>query len=332
MNELSAILNGAAFAPIETTGWLRVTGSDRVRWLNGMVTNSIQALKPGEGNYSFILNAQGRIQGDMTAFLLPDAILLETGQAGAVVTHLDHFIIMDDVELAVLGLSQTGSGLPHDASEPLADRAGLLLMGPQAAELLSAHRLIVPDPMRLEHATWEQAQVEVIAAYAPLVPRFEVWGPIAAIGEISQSFQGKNVARVGAEALEQLRVLEGRPLYGVDIRDRDLPQETNQNRALHFNKGCYLGQEIVERIRSRGQVHRTFSGFRLTGELPAAGTALQSEDKTVGEITTAVGLEHPDAGPLQLALGYLRREALERKEPLEYTGGTATPVSLPFSA
>ena len=76
------------------------------------------------------------------------------------------------------------------------------------------------------------------------------------------------IARLSAEALEALRLLEARPLYGRDITEKYLPQETNQPHALHFNKGCYLGQEIVERIRSRGQVHRIFTPFTLTGELP----------------------------------------------------------------
>jgi folate-binding protein YgfZ len=120
----------------------------------------------------------------------------------------------------------------------------------------------------------------------------------------------------------------------VDIRNtetaRDLPQETGQTRALHFSKGCYLGQEIVERIRSRGQVHRSFGGFLLTGELPDLPAGLQSDGKAAGEITSAMSIDHPTAGPLVLALGYARREALERGAPLVCADGLATPVSLPF--
>src|SRR5579863_6817833 len=99
---LSPILTSAAFAPIQNVGWIRVTGSDRVRWLNGMVTNNIAALKPGEGCYNFFLNAQGRIQADATAWLLEDSILLQTAadRIPALIAMLDHFIIMDDVELS----------------------------------------------------------------------------------------------------------------------------------------------------------------------------------------------------------------------------------------
>jgi folate-binding Fe-S cluster repair protein YgfZ len=109
-SQLAALLHGAAIAPLNDIGWIRVTGSDRVRWLNGMVTNSISELAPGQGCYNFVLNAQGRIQGDLTAFLLEDSILLETSrdQVEKLFTHLDRFIIMDDVELAVISDHRTG--------------------------------------------------------------------------------------------------------------------------------------------------------------------------------------------------------------------------------
>ena len=115
-------------------------------------------------------------------------------------------------------------------------------------------------------------------------------------------------------------MLEAVPRFGVDIRDKDLPQETAQTRALHFSKGCYLGQEIVERIRSRGQVHRTFTQFAWEGNPPAAGAELLAEGKSVG-VLTSVAAEPIDGE--RLALGYVRREALERRLPLQYAGGTA---------
>ena len=99
---------------------------------------------------------------------------------------------------------------------------------------------------------------------------------------------------VSTEAIEQFRILEGRPRFGTDIRDKDLPQETNQTHALHFSKGCYLGQEIVERIRSRGQVHRTFSGFRLTSLPTTFPTPLTSDGKPAGEITSAATVSLPE--------------------------------------
>jgi folate-binding protein YgfZ len=323
--QLSALLQAAAFAPLDDTGWIRVIGGDRVRWLNGMVTNSIQDLAPGQGCFNFVLNAQGRIQGDLTAWMLEDSILLETGRAQipALLAHLEHFIIMDDVELA-------------DISD---QRSGLLIAGPAALRTVqqlggtpgssTQPAACLSPTINLKQTAYRGAPVDLILAYSPLVPRFEVWGEPSTIAQISAELAA--IPTAASQALEYLRILEGTPRYGTDIRDKDLPQETAQTRALHFSKGCYLGQEIVERIRSRGNVHRTFTGFTLNGPLPAAGTALQSEGKPVGELTSVAAIQLPaSSSPIQLALGYIRREALDRGQPLEYSGGSATPVALPF--
>src|SRR5271170_5528535 len=122
-SSLAALLKATGISALNNTGWLRVTGEDRVRWLNGMVTNSIQQLKPSEGNYNFLLNAQGRIQGDATIFAQPDALLIETAasQIPTLLAHLEHFIIMDDVELSDISTTESG----------------MLVAGPQAASTLA---------------------------------------------------------------------------------------------------------------------------------------------------------------------------------------------------
>ncbi len=327
--QITTLLHRAAIAPLDHTGWLRITGSDRVRWLNGMATNSIQDLKPGEGNYNFFLNAQGRIQGDATIFAQQEALLLETAasQIETLAPLLDRFIIMDDVELAEI----TGS------------RTGLAVIGPEAPSHLeklglSAAQLKAPAMLS---DLWNAADVTLIHAHSPLVPRFELWSNAETITALTQALTSAGTAYCDAQNLEWLRILEGTPRYGTDIRDRDLPQETGQARALHFNKGCYLGQEIVERIRSRGSVHRVFTGFVLTGEPASAGTELATESapRPVGELTSVATIPRaafdpaalPDAPPLQVALGYIRRETLDRNLPLAYPGGTAQTAALPFA-
>jgi aminomethyltransferase len=312
---LESLLTGAAFLPSTDLGFVRVTGDDRVRWLNGMTTNSIQALRPGEGCYTFFLNAQGRIQGDATAWLLEDCILLETqrDRIPALIAHLDHFIIMDDVELALV--------------EP---SASLLIAGPNAPASLAPANL---DPLQVTHANFNGAPIDLFYAYSPLVPRFELWSTPETIAALIEALTNSGIPETTPEALNQLRLLEGIPLYGTDIRDRDLPQETAQARALHFAKGCYLGQEIVERIRSRGNVHRTLNGFVLTGEVPTAPTPLflaANPEKPIGELTSAAHIDLPTA-PITLALGTIRREALETKALIAYATGTATPTTLPYT-
>jgi folate-binding protein YgfZ len=328
--QLDALLHHAAIAPLNDIGWLRVTGADRVRWLNGMVTNSIQSLAPGEGNYNFALNAQGRIQADLTAFALEDSILLETTEAGKLATHLDHFIIMDDVELADI----------------TSERHGLLIAGPQSISILQILGLDKAQPTTpsLHSTTFHAASIDLIHAHSPLVPRFELWSDHATITSLTEALTAAGAAVVTPEALEHLRLLSGTPRYGIDIRDtekvRDLPQETNQPHALHFTKGCYLGQEIVERIHSRGNVHRTLTGLLLTGALPTPGAVIEADGKSVGEITSAAAIPLPasasaPAQTIHLALAYLRREALAEAQAhnltLTYPGGTATPIALPYA-
>jgi folate-binding protein YgfZ len=319
-SQLAALLQGAGVARLDQMGWIRVTGEDRVRWLNGMVTNMIQDLKPGEGTYNFLLSVQGRIQGDATIFAEPDALLMETAssQVPTLMALLDRFIIMDDVELADI----------------TSERSGLLVAGPQAPSLLAKIGLNVEGLEVLEQRTtsWNTAQISVFHMNSPLIARYELWTDTETTPKLLDALQSAGAALCEAQSLEWLRILEGTPLYGTDIRDRELPQETGQTRALHFAKGCYLGQEIVERIRSRGNVHRTFSAFQLEGDLPTAGSLLEADGKQIGELTSIAAIPLPTRGTTQLGLGYVRREALDRGIPIRYTCGVAVPVSLPFSA
>ncbi len=348
--DLQTLLEAAAFAPLSDRAFLRITGPDATRWLNGMVTNSIQDLTPGEGNYNFLLNAQGRIQGDCTIYREPfsaePAYLLETdsNQIDTIHQLLEKFIIMDDVEL-VPGLHILG----HAA-------AGLTVLGPKSGDLI--HRLLSrindddePSPLPVPRpGTITLAQLPdkpsiffpflgrltrgIVIVFAPPSPstqRYELWFEEEKdLRQMRQRMESSGAVSLSTDILEQLRILEARPRYGTDIRNtetaKDLPQETAQTHALHFAKGCYLGQEIVERIRSRGQVHRQFTPFRLEGAVPPTTfpIPLEANGKPAGELTSAIPLPTTE-GPLWLALGYARRELLETHTPLTYPGGTAHP-------
>jgi folate-binding protein YgfZ len=107
--------------------------------------------------------------------------------------------------------------------------------------------------------------------------------------------------------VEWYRITRGVPRYGIDLSQRDLPQETEQKHALNFTKGCYIGQEIVERIRARAILHRTFTGFQVEGEPPQPGTKIKDGEKNIGEVTSAARVPF-QSGERTLALGYLRRE------------------------
>jgi folate-binding protein YgfZ len=315
-SELAALLHSAA---VHDLGWLtriRITGEDSVRWLNGMVTNTVQSLPQDYGNYTLILNAQGRIQGDGYVFRYADHLLFETDrvQSPKLLAHLDHFIIMDDVALQELD----------------AETSTLGLTGPQAPSILESLNLPAPEMLAFADGFLQGIPVTVVRAYGVLVPRFELWLESRHVAQAWQLLSAAGAAPTGFQALESLRILEGTPLYGIDITDRYLPQEINQPRALNFNKGCYLGQEIVERIRSRATVHRTLRQFQLEGALPQQTVELQSQedDKPVGEITSSAHFALPGL-PRTFAIGMVRVEALERKAAITYPGGRAIPLDAP---
>jgi folate-binding protein YgfZ len=318
-DEFSALLQGCGIYDLGFRARIALTGGDRVRWMNGMVSNNVRDLLAGHGIYAFLLNPQGRILGDMYIYNLGETLLVETdrGQVEKVIATFDHFIIMDDVEIKNLSDEETALGLA----------------GPKARELLSAAGIVVPEIQPLQVIT-PQCKCDcgcvgctVIRGEDLQYESYEIWLAPKDVYKTWQALLAAGATPVGSEALEMQRVAAGIPLYGADIRERDLPQETEQMRALNFNKGCYVGQEIVERIRSRGNVHRKFTGFLAEGGAAiAAGAKIVSGEKEVGEVTSVAVL--PTAsGERTVALGYIRREV--GVPGREVTIGAAKAVVIP---
>ncbi len=285
---------------------MRVSGGDQVRWLNGMITNTIKDLEPGHSNYSFVLNAQGRILGDVMAYRCSDHILLATdvSQVEALGAHFDHFIIMDDVELRkVTGMTAIG------------------VAGSRAAEVIGEAGLKTPEgELRFVDCDLEGQNAMVSQEYSPLTPRFAIWLPEEMAPRLWERLRESGATQAGLAAMEMLRVVEGVPQYGVDFGQKYLPQEVDAERPLHFQKGCYLGQEIVERIRSRAQVHRQMRALELAGARPEPSAAITAEGQAVGEITSVAEVALPGLRRM-LALGMVRNEPVARGLPLEYAGG-----------
>lgn len=317
--ELAALVEGAGAFDLGYRGQIAVGNADRVRWLNGMLTNNVQGLAEGAGNYSFVLNAQGRILGDCDAYSLADHLLVITdrSQIPALTAHFEHFIIMDDVVLEDISSTRTALGLA----------------GPLAPQLLTALGVSLP-PAAATGSNWlmqtricgvpVQVTAQLTGGYAGQSPRFELWCANESVHMLWDVLLAAGAIPCGIRAAEALRVLEATPLYGIDITDRYLPQETSQTRALHFSKGCYLGQEIVERIRSRGAVHRRLAQFTLSTEpaaLPLELTAA-GESAAAGRITSTALYNGTRYG-----LGVARGELIDRQPTLDYPGGTATLVT-----
>jgi folate-binding protein YgfZ len=172
-------------------------------------------------------------------------------------------------------------------------------------------------------------QCTIVRGDSVLGDSYEIWLAPAYVKQLWDELLKAGATPVGSAALEAHRILAGIPLYGTDIRERDLPQETEQARALNFNKGCYVGQEIVERIRSRGSVHRKFTGFtsQSSGQITPGAKVLAGE-KEVGEVTSATSLTI-DGSSRTAALGYIRREVGLPGREVTIAGAVAIVIALP---
>ena len=295
--EYRTLLAACGFYDLGWRAKIVLTGGDRMRWANGMVTNNIRDLPEGRGNYSFLLNAQGRIQGDLYIYNLGDHLMVDTErwQADKIKELFDKYIIMDDVEVS-------------DVSDRL---TAIAVQGPKSLDVLRSLGLTMADsvePFEVERMVWNDVGLSITRMESKVAQTYEIWLAAENAPRLWDALRQAGARPVGTDALETFRVAAGVPRYGVDITEKQIPQETEQFHALHFAKGCYLGQEIVERVRSRGAVHRHFAGFRVSGPPPATGTEAHVNGKKAGEITSA--REVPAAeGKKTYALGYVRNES-----------------------
>jgi len=315
--EFGALLSGCGVYCLDSRAKIALTGGDRVRWLNGMVTNNIRDLAQGNGVYAFLLNPQGHILGDLYAYNRGDSMMIDTDQSQSekLRATFDHYIIMDDVEVSDISDKLTAIGIT----------------GPKAREILRAAGFEIPEiqPLQFVDVIWRNVAVTVVRSDNASVESYELWLQPDHATSLRDALTKAGATPVGATAIELLRIAAGIPRYGQDIRERDLPQETEQERAVHFSKGCYIGQEIVERIRSRGSVHRKFTGFEVQGALPFVGTKIQADGKDIGEITSVASLPLV-SGERPVALGYVRREIATPGRQVQTGRAQFSVAALPF--
>ncbi len=285
---------GAGLVDFSGRTQIELRGDDRAKFLHSFCTNEVRRLPVGAGCEAFILNVQGKILGHVLVFCGPEALVLETvpGEAARLLAHLDRYLIREQVTLRDLG----------------PDRAEWLLAGPAAPQVLAtAGAVHIPtEPM--------SSVVVAIGSQEAWLRRVQLAGPASFLidGErgahagIGAALVVAGATRVGEAAWQTRRIESGWPLYGVDITDKNLPQELDRDRlAINFTKGCYLGQETVARIDALGHVNKTLVGVRFqTNEVPAAGTELSIGDQVVGQVTSACFSPRLQA---PLALAYVRR-------------------------
>lgn len=290
--EYAAAKTTAAVFDRSDRGLVRVTGKDRRTWLHNLVTNAVKPLEAGQGAYAFACDVQGRIQFDLHILALPDELWLGI-QAAAIepaLKHLDRLLITEDVHL-------------QDVSGSFAT---LAVCGPRATAIAQGLGTSDFSAMpSMSHVVLESGARLVKNSFAGAeLPAFELIVPSALATLQWQTLVDAGATPAGTAALEALRIEAGIPALGPDLEGA-LPAGTGQTeRAVNYHKGCYLGQEVIERMRSRGALARRLARVCVPeGVGLAVPTPLMQAEREVGRLTSLT--QHPASGEW-IGLGYLR--------------------------
>ena len=303
------------------SGRLLLTGADRRSYLQGLLTNDIEALAPGTGCYAAMLTAQGRMLADMRVFELGDAVLLTLPKTitPAIRDHLERFVFAEDVQVA-------------DISE---SRPAIGVYGPQAADVLARAGLrgsVPAEPYASTRVTIAGADAWLVRSDEVGVAGFDVFVDRGALDAVRDALQRAGALPVTDQDVETARIEAGRPRFGADMDGDTIPLEAGlEDAAISRTKGCYVGQEVIIRVidRGHGRVARRLVGLAFDPDavVPAAGAQIASGNRDIGRITSAVwspALSRP------IALGYVHRDFVEPGTPVDVGGTRAIVSALPF--
>jgi folate-binding protein YgfZ len=299
----------------------RLEGPDRARYLNAVLTSNIRDLEPGHGALGLLLDARGHILAEISCYALPDHLLLFSHAMVREQTHstLDKLIIMDDATLVDLTDSFGTLALEGpEAPALLRELSGVELAAMAEGDHREA-KLAGIDCRVIRRTLFGETGAELVVEREKLA---ELW---QALVEVARKHAG---GPVGYAALNALRLEAGIPWFGADFNEHYIPHEAGVDQShINYSKGCYTGQEIVERVRSQGRVNRMRVGLAFApGPLPAPGTKLLSGGKEAGHVTSAALSPALARG---IGMGYLRREYTTVATQLEWEGGTTEVISLP---
>lgn len=318
--EHKAVREASGLFDFSFRGKFAMKGRDHAKFLHRMVSNDIKRLAPGQGTYATLLNPQGHILADMRLYCAIDRFFVDTDadlRAKALLA-LKRYVVGDQVEF-----------------EPL-DLYALAFQGPRSRPLLEKTLHIdLPEMQEFDHFATNYAgfPVRVVCASSTGEEGYEVWagvkGLLAVWGAACGQAPTYGMLPCGTQALETLRIEAGIPRYGQELGEDTIPNEAELWNALSFNKGCYVGQEIVERARSRGHVNWKLIGLIVEAKgPPRPGEKLARDGKEIGEVTSSC--VSPTLGKT-IAMAYLRREVSEPGTKLAFPSGTiAEVVALPF--
>ncbi len=325
LEEYAAVRSAAGVFDMSDYAALHVTGPDRVSYLQGMVSNDVKKLAPDGGMQAAVLDVNGKILADLRVLCTEESfiLLLHDSLKEKVVAQLNRYLVADDVEI----------------KDESANYGTISIQGPHALLLLSALAPRQEPPVHLHgHRVLRVGNDVVRAVRATHTGEegFDLLAPIDRLGALVQETERAGAALglrwAGLEALEILRVEAGLPRYGIDMDEDNLLLETGLDQAVSFQKGCYIGQEVIERVRSRGHVNRKLAGIVLKGANPArCGARISAGEKAIGRITSSVF--SPRLGHA-VAMGYVQREHLQPGNgvTVEMDGGESagTIATLPF--
>jgi tRNA-modifying protein YgfZ len=302
-----ATREGVGFLPRERAQ-LVASGADAIDYLQGQLTNDVEALEPGGGSYSALLDRKGRMQGDMRVLVVaPDEVWIDTEPeaAPAILRHLQMYKVGREVEI-------------DDVSD---ERAIVSLIGPGAENALGI------GPVGPEHSHREfEAGVGAPCRALATDLGVDVLCPAAAVEALAERLASAGAPPITEAAAEIVRVESGRPRFGREMTTETIPQEAGINeRAVSFTKGCYIGQETVARLHYKGKPNRHLRGLRLEAAVDA-GAPIVLDERELGRVGTAA--LSPALGPIALAI--VRREAQPGARVTVGDGVTAEVVDLPF--
>ncbi len=292
--EHSACRDGAVIVDLSHRGNVRFSGSDAVNFLHGMLSNRVEELSPGEGVYTTFLTRQGKFVADLNLYRRTDDLMADIppGMASVLAEAIDMYIIMDQVEVEDLSGSLSTVGLFGPQSSACLMRAGL---GPGE---LPEHGHIEIDGILISRELWTGEDGYLLAI--PVERSEAIWKTLTASG----------ARPAGLTAFDTLTLEAGTPLFGVDMDSSINPMQAGlAGKAIDFEKGCYIGQEVIAKIKYLGQVNRGLAGIRIEGDaIPSPGARVESNGEDVGTPTRAAFC--PTLGKV-MALGHIHRKAME---------------------
>ena len=311
-DEYHAARAGAVLRDAQASFRLYMRGADHLDFLHRMTSNDFHNLQIGHGLEAVFIEQRARILDLATCYRGPDttALILSPDSRAAIPDWLDRFIFAEALELA-------------DRTD---ETAMFELIGPQAPQLVT--RTLNADLSKLQDHQLLNPQVDDdLWLVRTAGPGLRTFGPPTAVEDLWQRLVAAGARPIGAATWEILRVEQGLPLLGQELTQDYNPWEAGLGRAIHLDKGCYIGQEVIARLDTYDKVKQHLVGLQLSAaELPATGQPLRDGEREVGHITSAV--HSPSLGPI--ALAYVRRRACAEGTVLDAGGAQATVGSLPF--